>query len=108
MDGSTTELFKENVSPVKTLEYYYYYIHLHQVSVNNILLGQQPVFYLFLVHGGHQVEMAQVLTEEAMHHRHILLGHWPQTLSLRSLKGEKTGEEKINGEEEPCRLKFFG
>lgn len=43
------------------------------------------MFHLFLVHGGHQVELAQVFPEEAMHHRHIFLGHRPQTRSLWSL-----------------------
>lgn len=60
--------------------------YLHQVSVDNVLSGKQPVFHLFLVHGRHQAELAEVLAEEPVHHRHILLGHWPQTLSLWRLR----------------------
>lgn len=73
----------------------FYFFYLHQVSVDNILPGQQPVFYLFLVHGGHQVELAQILTEEAMHHRHILLCHRPQTLSLRRLKTRESEDVAV-------------
>lgn len=63
-------------------------IYLHQVSVDNILPWQQPVFHLFLVHHRHQVELAQILPEEAVHKRYILLSHCPQTLSLRGLEEE--------------------
>lgn len=81
------------------------FFYLHQVSVDNILLGQQPVFYLFLGHGRHQVELAKVLTEEAMHHRHIFFGHRPQTLSLRSLKERRKEIRRIKAVHEPCSLK---
>lgn len=59
--------------------------YLHQVSVDNVLLGKQPVFHLLLVHGRHQAELAEVLAQELVHHRHVLLGHRPQTLSFWSL-----------------------
>lgn len=64
-------------------------LYLDQVRIDNVLLGQQPVFYFFLAHGRNQVELAQVLLEEAMHQRHVLLGHRSQTLSLWSLKGRR-------------------
>lgn len=74
--------------------------YLHQVSVNNILPGQQPVRHLFRAHCRHQVELAQVITEEAMHQRHILLGHRPQTRSFRGLeeRGQEGGTSSYSGE----------
>lgn len=67
-------------------------IYLHKIGVNNVLLGQKPVFHLLLVHDRHKVELAQVFTEKAMHHWHILLGHRSQTRSLWSLKEEGQGK----------------
>lgn len=82
------------------------YIYLHQVSVNNILPRQQPVFHLFLVHGGHKVELAQVIPEEPMHHRHVFLGHLPQTRSLWSLREKKMRDKANLGES--CRVSING
>jgi len=56
--------------------------------VDDVLLGDEEVGHLLLVQDGRQVELLQVLPEEAVHHRHILLGHRPHALRLGGLGGQ--------------------
>ena len=61
--------------------------HLHHVGVDDVLLGHQEVGHLLLVQHGGQVELGQVLPQEAVHRRHVLPGHRPQPWGLGGLAG---------------------
>lgn len=41
--------------------------YLHHKGVYDVLLGQQPVFHLFLIHERGQVELRQVLVQEPVY-----------------------------------------
>lgn len=60
--------------------------YLHQVSVDDVLLGQEPVLHLLHAHVWSQVELTEVFMQQAMHSRDVLHRHRPQASGLRGLE----------------------
>lgn len=58
---------------------------LHYKSVNDILLGIEPVLHLLLAHDWREVELLQVPGEELVHYWNVLFFHWSQPSCLGSL-----------------------
>lgn len=60
--------------------------YLHQVGVDDVLLGQEPVLHLLRAHDWSQVELTEIILQQAVHNRDILHRHRPQASGLRSLE----------------------
>lgn len=49
---------------------------LYHKSVNDVLLGVEPVLHLLLVHDRREVKLLQVPAEQLVHYWNVLLLHW--------------------------------
>lgn len=71
--------------------------HLHHKSINDILLGVEPVLHLLLAHDWREVELLQVPGEELMHYWNVLFFHWSQSSCLGRLEGKQTTSDVLTG-----------
>lgn len=63
------------------------WVYLHHKCVYYVLLRQEPVVHLLLLHDWPKVELTQVLLQEGRHLRHVRLHHAPQTRGSCALEG---------------------
>lgn len=73
--------------------------HLYQEGVNDVLLGQEPMLHLLHAHSWSQVELTEIILQQAVHSRDVLHRHRLQASSLRSLetKRQRHDEERTMG-----------
>lgn len=69
--------------------------HLHHESVDDVLLGVEPVLHLLLAHDWCEVKLLQVPGEELVYYWNVLFFHWSQSSCLGRLEGRQTGQYQV-------------
>lgn len=69
--------------------------HLHHKSVDDILLGVEPVLHLLLAHDWREVELLQVPSEKLVDYWNVFFFHWSQPGCLGSLEGRQMRQHQM-------------